>query len=116
MEGKEEAGVTEYSRVSELGNWMVGVLSFTKIGRLGVQFPNFLFLQVRKLNLPNIIQKVSDHWHYKLMSSDSLPTNCFVHTRMCTHTHGFGFGYACGAWQWRRSRMSRSGIGKRDLD
>lgn len=63
MEGKEEAGVREYSRVSDLGNWMVGVLSFIKIGNLGVHFPNFLFLQVRKLNLPHIIQKVSDSGH-----------------------------------------------------
>lgn len=25
MQGKEEAGVKEYCRVSDLGNWMVGV-------------------------------------------------------------------------------------------
>lgn len=57
MDGKEEAGVTEYSRVSDLGNWVVGVLSFTKIRCLGVHFLNFPFLQVRQLNLTNIIQK-----------------------------------------------------------
>lgn len=87
MEGMEEAGVTEYSRVSYLGNWMDGVLSFSKIRCVRAHFPNFLFLRVRKLNLPNVIQKVSDHWHYKPMSSGSSPTNCYVRTRTCTHTH-----------------------------
>lgn len=32
MEGKEEASVKEYPRVFDLGNWMVGVLLFIKIG------------------------------------------------------------------------------------
>lgn len=43
MEGKKGAGVKEYSQDSDLGNWMVGVLSFTKIRRLGVHFASFLF-------------------------------------------------------------------------
>lgn len=35
MEGKEEAGVKEYSRVFDLGNWIVGVVLFIKKGTVG---------------------------------------------------------------------------------
>lgn len=46
MEGKEQAcRYSESSRVSDLGNWIVGVLSFFKMGNHRIHFPSFQFLQ-----------------------------------------------------------------------
>ena len=64
--------------------------------------------------MPNIIQKVSDRWHYKQMFSDSLPTNCFTHARIqfwiCLWGYGSGddvklVGLEEGRGTWTRDNL-----------
>lgn len=84
LEWKVRKGQVSRSTLRIL-TWAIGWLGCCHSPRSGVLefiLPVFCFLQVRNLKLPNIIQKVSDRWHYKQMFSDSLPTNCFTHAQI----------------------------------
>lgn len=77
------------------------MLAFIEIRNLGDSFSDFLFLQVRKLDLLNIIKKERDSWHHKPVFTDSLPQRSSVLDMPLEHGDDLelvGLEYGRGTW------------------